>query len=160
MKSITLIRHAKSSWEFPEKDFDRDLTSKGIYNATRCALLSIGEIENNSIIWSITANRAIKTAAIFLKNWNLNTDRIQLKDDLYTFEVNKLEQIVKSCPNSTDNLILFGHNSAITDFVNKFGDIFIDNVPTSGFVSIKFEINNWSELRKGHTTKILFPRDI
>ena len=71
-----------------------------------------------------------------------------------------MEQIVKSCPNECENLILFGHNCAITDFVNKFGDIFIDNVPTYGLVSINFEIDDWKKLTKGHINKILFPRDI
>lgn len=160
MKYLTLIRHSKSSWENPIKDFDRVLTFKGVKNSIKCSKESIKIINYNSLIWSSPAERAKKTAEIFVKGWNLNLDNIEYKPELYTFDLNILEQIVKSCPNSTDSLILFGHNSAITDFVNKFGDIFIDNVPTSGFVSIKFETNNWSELDKGHTTKILFPRDI
>ena len=70
------------------------------------------------------------------------------------------EKEKQSITNSYNNLILFGHNSAITDFVNKFGDIFIDNVPTSGFVSIKFDCDSWETINKGKTDKIIFPRDI
>ncbi len=57
--------------------------------------------------------------------------------------------IIKGCSNSIDYLMVFGHNYAITDFVNKYGSIFIDNVPTAGVVSINFDIDNWSEIFKG-----------
>lgn len=160
MKNITLIRHAKSSWEFNSKDFDRDLVVKGLDNSIKCANEILKKINLNSIIWSSPALRAYKTAKIFTKSWSLDQDRIIIKPELYTFDSSQLEQIVKSCTNDTDNLILFGHNSAITDFVNKFGDILIDNVPTSGLVSINFETDNWNKISNGHTIKILFPRDI
>jgi phosphohistidine phosphatase len=47
----------------------------------------------------------------------------------------------------------FGHNAAITNFVNIFGDVSIENVPTSGFVSIEFDTENWIEIKKGKTKK-------
>jgi len=79
------------------------------------------------------------------------------KQELFTFNSFELEQIVKSCTNECENLILFGHNCAITDFVNKFGDNFIDNAPKSGLVSINFETNFCKKIKKGHTNKIVFP---
>ena len=160
MKNIVLIRHAKSSLEFFSKDFDRDLINKGITNAGKCANEIHNQINLNAVIWSSPAIRAYKTARIFMNCWNLKDERIHLIDDLYTFDSIKLEQIVKSCPNNINNLILFGHNSAITDFVNKFGNIFIQNVPTSGLVSINFETDNWKKIKNGNTIKILFPRAI
>jgi phosphohistidine phosphatase len=160
MKYLILIRHGKSSWDTPSEDFERDLTSKGIENSTKVAKNSLNFINPDAIIWSSYAKRAYETAKIFAKNWNFSLDRIEIKKGLYTFDSFKLEQIVKSCPNDYENLILFGHNSAITDFVNKFGTTFIDNVPTSGFVSIIFETDSWSKISKGKTDKILFPRDI
>lgn len=160
MKNLILIRHAKSTWEFPIQDFDRDLTQKGINNSQKIAQHTSQLIQPSSIIWSSAAKRALETAKIVVGNWKLPIEKIEIKRELYTFDGIKLEQIVKSCPNAIDNLILFGHNNAITDFVNKFGDIFIDNVPTSGFVSITFDTNDWSTIDKGKIEKIIFPRDI
>ena len=111
-------------------------------------------------MWSSFAKRAHKTAVIFLENWHWNLDKIEIINELYTFDSIKLEQIVKSCPNDCNNLILFGHNNAITDFVNKFGDVFIDNVPTAGFVSIDFDTDSWTKISKGKTIEIIVPRDI
>jgi phosphohistidine phosphatase len=160
MKNLILIRHAKSTWEFPIQDFDRDLTQKGIENSQKIAQHTSQLIQPSSIIWSSAAKRTLETAKIVVGNWKLPIEKIEIKRELYTFDGIKLEQIVKSCPNAIDNLILFGHNNAITDFVNKFGDIFIDNVPTSGFVSITFDTNDWSTIDKGKIEKIIFPRDI
>jgi len=159
MKQIILIRHSKSSWNLPLKDFDRPLTENGITKATNIAIKTKEFLPQHHTICSSSAKRATDTAMIIVENWDLNTNTISFSDDLYTFNLNKLEQFVKLCPNNIESLILFGHNNAITDFVNKFGDIFIDNVPTAGFVSIIFEANHWKNISKGKTTKILFPRD-
>jgi phosphohistidine phosphatase len=160
MKKLTLIRHGKSSWELPLLDFERELTQKGVENSIKMAKESIDFIDSKTVFWSSYAKRAFQTASIFVENWNFDVAQIEIKKDLYTFDSSQLEQIIKSCSNNCENLIVFGHNSAITDFVNKFGNIFIDNVPTSGFVSIIFDTNNWQTISKGKTSKILFPRDI
>ena len=68
-----------------------------------------------------------------------------------------LEKSIKKCENLYDSLILFGHNEAITKFVNKFGDLYIDNVPTSGVVAMQFNIEHWRDLSKGKTLTTLFP---
>jgi hypothetical protein len=49
---------------------------------------------------------------------------------------------------------------AITNFVNKFGDVFIENVPTSGFVSLQFDADSWNAINKGKTHKTIFPKDL
>ena len=76
---------------------------------------------------------------------------------MYTFDERNLHKIIKKCKNEYDNLILFGHNEAITNFVNKFGDLYIENVPTSGVVIIQFETDNWEKMTKGKTITTLFP---
>jgi phosphohistidine phosphatase len=160
MKQIFLIRHAKSSWNFPVNDINRPLINVGIQNAIKVALNSKQLLTDDFIIWSSPAKRAFETAKIFVTEWKLNFNYINIINELYTFDNVKLEKTIKTCPNYVKNLILFGHNNAITDFVNKFGDIIIDNVPTAGFVSITFETNNWSTINKGKTDNIIFPRQI
>jgi phosphohistidine phosphatase SixA len=85
---------------------------------------------------------------------------IQYEDDLYTFDASDLEKFIKTINNNIRNVLIFGHNGAITDFVNKFGDVYVDNVPTSGLVSINFEINNWKDIQKGKTITTLFPKEL
>ncbi len=160
MKNLILIRHAKSSWDLPLKDIDRPLDQRGMKDAHLVSLNIFDYLPQTFIIWSSIAKRASDTAVIFAQNILYPIENIVFKNDLYTFDEKQLEEIIKSCANSFDSVILFGHNAAITNFVNKFGDIFIDNVPTSGFVSLQFETDNWGQINKGKTKKIIIPKDL
>lgn len=157
MKNLILIRHAKSSWNAPLKDKDRPLSKRGINDAHLMAVNIEGHLPKSFIMWSSTAQRAKNTAYIFAENLSIPVDNIIFKDDLYTFDEGSLEKIIKSCNNRYDNLILFGHNGAITNFVNIFGNQAVANVPTAGFVSLTFDTNDWNNIKKGNTEKVIFP---
>ena len=160
MKNLILVRHAKSSWEVPIQDKNRILTTQGIADAHLVSTLAKDYIPKTYTIWASTAKRAANTALIFAQNFGYPLESIVYKDDLYTFDEHKLEKIIKSCNNLLQNVIVFSHNNAITNFVNKFGDIFIDNVSTSGFVSIKFDVEDWNTIKKGKINKIIFPKEL
>ncbi|MFV8370779.1 SixA phosphatase family protein [Flavobacterium sp. LB2R40] len=160
MKNLLLVRHAKSSWEAPMHDKERGLTCQGVKDANLVSTHVKDLIPKTYIIWSSSAIRAANTALIFAQNILYPIENIVYKDDLYTFDENELEKVIKSCNNVFESVIIFGHNAAITDFVNKFGDIYIENVPTAGFVSLKFDIDNWKDLKKGKIKKIIFPKDL
>jgi phosphohistidine phosphatase len=160
MKQLMLVRHAKSSWDAPLRDFDRPLTSNGIHDAHLVSSEISKHIPKMYLLWSSPAKRAVETAVIFAQNISFPVESIVFKEELYTFDGKKLEEIIKSCPDVYDNLIVFGHNEAITNFVNKFGNIFVDNVSTSGFVKIIFENTSWNNIENGITKKVIFPRDL
>jgi len=160
MKNLILIRHAKSSWKAPLKDIDRPLDCRGITDAHLVSMNCQDYLPKAFLIWSSVASRATETALIFAQNFSYPIENIIFKNELYTFDEKDLEKTIKSCNNDYDNVILFGHNEAITNFVNKFGDVFIDNVPTSGFVSLKFDTPDWKALKKGKTLKTLFPKEL
>lgn len=160
MKNLIIIRHAKSSWNAPLNDIDRPLEQRGIKDAHLVAMQSINFLPPKYQIFSSNAKRAAETAMIFAQNFSYPIENIVFKTELYTFDENKLEKIIKLFDNNYDNVILFGHNEAITNFVNKFGDIFIDNVSTSGLVSLQFDTYDWQHIQNGKTLKVLFPKDL
>jgi phosphohistidine phosphatase len=160
MKNLILIRHAKSSWEAPLKDKDRPLSKRGINDAHLMAANIEEYLPKSYVVWSSTAQRAKNTAVIFAETLSIPHDTIVFRDDLYTFDEKNLEETVKSCNNQFDNLILFGHNGAITNFVNSFGNRAVKNVPTAGFVSLSFNESDWNNITKGTTETVLFPSDL
>lgn len=162
MKQIILIRHTKASQNLIFDDFDRPIIEEGIENSIKIASKTLAFYKNLSDIYiaSSSAKRTLQTSKIFSEIWNINFKLINLYDELYTFNEAKLFNFVQNFPFSNKTLIIFGHNNAITDFVNKYGDIFIENVPTSGLVSIIFEIDKWSQINKGKTNNIIFPKHI
>lgn len=160
MKNLILIRHAKSSWDAPVQDFDRTLKKRGINDAHTVSLHFVKYVPSSFVIYSSTAKRARETAIIFAEALLYPVNSIIFEDDLYTFDENKLEKGIKSLSDDYENVILFGHNAAITDFVNKFGDIFIDNVPTSGLVWLRFDSDHWKKIHDGKTVRTIFPKNL
>ncbi len=159
MKNLILIRHAKSSWDTPLKDIDRPLEQRGMKDAHLVSLNIFNYLPQTFVIWSSIAKRASDTAIIFAQNILYPIESIIYKKELYTFDENQLEKTIKSIDDSYDSVIIFGHNAAITNFVNKFGDVFIDNVPTTGFVSLEFDTDYWKQIKKNKTKQIISPKD-
>lgn len=160
MKSLILVRHAKSSWDFGVTDKQRPLEEKGILSIKKVAKEVDGILPENLLFWCSTAVRASETSKIFCETLNINVSNINFIDKLYTFDESQLESEIKKCDDSIENLILFGHNEAITNFVNKFGNKYIDNVPTAGFVYLQFEQSSWKNINGGKTLKTIFPKEI
>lgn len=160
MKTLTLIRHGKASQDFGFKDFDRPLLAAGIQNSKTVAFQFYSTLKNEISIYSSTSKRASETAITFVYCLKIDISLIFFKEELYTFDVSNLEEFIKSSPNTIENLIIFGHNSAITDFVNKFGTVYIENVPTSGLVTIQFETNDWKLISNGKTIQTIFPSQL
>lgn len=160
MKKLILIRHAKSSWDISCRDIDRPLLNVGIERAIKVAKKTKLLVNADYYFTSSPATRAFETAKIFLAQWNIPISNCVQISELYTFDVDSLKEIVKSYPNSQENVIIFGHNDAITEFVNKFGDEKIINVPTAGFVEIVFDSNDWKSIKKGTTNTVIFPKFI
>lgn len=160
MKSLILVRHAKSSWEFSLEDKQRPLAENGVNAIKKVGKLAQDFVNEDFVLWSSTAKRAKETALLFTANAFLKPENIIFNDNLYTFNENQLEKEIKKCDNFVNKLILFGHNEAITNFVNKFGDEYIFNVPTAGLVFLQFETDNWENINKGKIIKKIFPKEI
>ncbi len=160
MKNLIIIRHAKSDSAIHLNDVDRPINQRGIEDAKLVATNFLNFVPENFVIHCSPAKRTKETAIIFANTIIYPVSSIIYYDNLYTFDENSLEKVIKSCNNDVDNVILFGHNNAITDFVNKFGDIYIDNVPTAGLIWLQFHTDNWNALNQGKIIKTIFPRNL
>ena len=159
-KKLILIRHAKSSWEFNLPDEERPLINKGITDAKLVANYLKEKIKNCDAIFASPAKRALSTCNVFSSILNLRNDKIEIVDDLYDFEGEKVINFIKSLNNEYKNVMIFGHNHAFTSISNIFGNKFIDNVPTAGVVVINFDTNDWKKINKGQTELLIFPKQL
>lgn len=160
MKNLILIRHAKSDWSKVTTDIERPLSDKGIRDAFKVSEFIDNILPKKFIVWSSIAKRAKDTAIIYAENLSIPLETIIFKKELYTFDVNVLEKCVKKCDNKYSNLVLFGHNNAIIDFVNKFSKTQLQSIPTSSYISIQFEENDWNLISKGILDTAIFPKQI
>ncbi len=160
MKTITLIRHGKSSWEFDVSDDERPLKTRGIRDTQLVAESYKTFNFVPEAIFSSPANRALSTCKIFLNVLNIDMSNIQIVEELYDFSGDMVINFIKSLPDHYNNVMIFGHNHAFTSISNIFGDNFIDNLPTAGLVRLSFSTDTWRSVDKGRTEMIIFPRDL
>lgn len=160
MKSVTFIRHAKSSWENNLPDRDRPLKERGVEDAMLVAKHFKGLYISHDLIVSSPANRAISTYDIF--NYVLDTKSISLNviESLYDFEGSAVKTELTKLSNSFSSVMLFGHNFALTKMANQLSNTIIDHVPTSGLFRIEFNINLWSQLKIGQLTHFITPKQL
>ncbi|HLT34613.1 MAG TPA: phosphoglycerate mutase family protein [Aquaticitalea sp.] len=160
MKTLFLIRHAKSSWKHDITDIDRPLSTRGYSDAN---LLSNEFLKYNFIpdaLFSSPANRALTTCNIFMQNCNYPASLLTIVENLYDFGGHQVAGFMRDLDDRYNNVMLFGHNNAFTTIVNNFGDIAIENVPTCGLVMLQFDIHSWQNIDKGHTKMTLFPKEL
>ena len=158
MKYLYLVRHAKSSWDFPElKDFDRPLNKRGKRNAPEMGLrLAARELKLDAII-SSPANRAITTAKVMAEQLDFPVANILQMDEVYHASSTQLVQLIHELSDDRKCVMMVGHNPGFTDLANflKEADYYIGNVPTCGVVAIEFPLNRWAEITK-HCGRMLF----
>ena len=146
MKTLVLLRHAKSSWEFPLDDLDRPLKPKGIDRIKRVSKEDKSIFNKSDIVITSPAIRALHTATILIKEIDLEFNKVIINKDLYTFSSKSVEIVLRTIPDKFDYVIFVGHNPAFTEIINKMTKRKIDNLPTASWAKIIFNEDNWSEV--------------
>jgi len=158
MKTLILVRHGKSSWENDLPDHERPLKKRAFKDAD--LVINAFKLQNNyqPSVFSSSAVRALTTAKLFKEALGINDDQFSVRKELYTFDENDLLNFVKNAADDIQNLMLFGHNPAMTNLANQLGDDYIDNLPTTGLVVLQFTTDSWKEVKNGKTLVKLFPK--
>lgn len=161
MKTLYIVRHAKSSWDFPElPDVERPLIEKGIYN-TKKIITELNEKDVKvDLLVSSHAKRAYETAKLIATGINFSIEKIGVSKNIYQVDRDEIFNIIFSQNDELDSLMIVGHNPSLTQFVNLFLEEKIDLLPTSGIISLGFETGKWIEVIKVKckTNFILFPK--
>lgn len=158
MKTLYILRHAKSSWDAMNvDDFERPLNERGKRDAPRMAKrLKEKEIHPDLIITS-PAKRALSTTKRFAKILGYPRENIREERQLYHPDEEAVLSVVQRLNDKFNHVILCTHNPGLTEFVNTLmnGEVDIDNVPTCGVVALQFETDRWNDLDWG-SGKLLF----
>jgi len=155
MKTLYIVRHAKSSWKLGElPDRDRPLKGSGIRDALNVADYVAEYKLRVDAIFSSPAVRALHTALMFSRRLGFPFSDIQIRDELYMEGWNAMHQMVQKIDNDWNAVMIFGHNPDITHFINRCTDTHIRHVPTTGMVCLEFPIDSWEELEAG--ARLLF----
>ncbi len=157
MKTLYLVRHAKSSWKYEElTDFERPLNNRGRRDAPLMAsVIRRKQIEPDLII-SSPASRAITYARIVAEVIGYSLTRVRTDERIYEATPADLLQVIHSTPDRNADLMLFGHNPGLTWLSNNISNLQIDNIPTSAVVAIEFDLEHWADVKQNSGSVIFF----
>ena len=157
MKTLYLLRHAKSSWDNPElKDFERPLSPRGLKDVP---VMSDRFAEKGNLVDCIICSPAIRaksTAQRLAKNIGFPQDDMISNAELYFAGAGMFLKAASLVDETCASAMLVGHNPAITEFVNMMADVDIDNIPTCGLVKLGLPVDTWSDVEFGAATLLDF----
>ena len=160
MKTLYIVRHAKSSWDDPTlSDHDRPLMQKGRKRTLKIAAYLKNLKIKPDLMVSSSAKRAYHTANIIAEVLNYPLSDIIREKAFYHSDREKLTDYLFGLDNNINSIMVFGHNPTFTSFANQFIDSQIDWLPTTGTVSISFNTNKWENimLAERKTNFVVYP---
>lgn len=158
VKTLFIIRHAKSSWDASNiDDFERPLNDRGKRDAPRMGKRFKEKDIHPDLLLSSPAKRAVSTAKGIAKVLKYPKDHIKTDRRLYHADEETILTVVQELKDNRNVVMIFSHNPGLTEFVNSLmnGELDIDNVPTCGVVAFQFDLDSWKDVDWGKG-KLLF----
>lgn len=171
MKTLTLLRHAKSSWDDPvARDFDRPLNGKGQRAGLTMGRYLRGEGLTFDHVVASPAVRIVETVEQVEAGYGCDLAPVWDRR-VYLASAGSLLDIVHELPTQARTALLIGHNPGLEDLIllltpDRSGDALRDSIeekfPTAALAEIVFDVANWSAIRNDSGTLVRFirPRDL
>ena len=145
MKTILILRHAKSSWDNLQlSDHDRPLKKRGKRDAPRMGKLLLDEGLLPQLIISSSAKRALSTAELVANACDYSGEILTTRSFYHADPETYLSYL-----NKTDNdlqiVMIVGHNPGIEDLVSTFTGHY-ERMPTAALAQIELLIDSWLQL--------------
>jgi len=148
MKTLLLMRHAKSSWaETGQSDHERPLNERGEKAAKRMGRLLIEQNLRPDAILHSTAVRARDTASRVAKAGAL-TATLDARRELYLAAPDVYVAVLHTLPSPSGCALVVGHNPGLEELVARLAGQH-ESMPTAALAELRLDISEWPELSLG-----------
>lgn len=148
MKTLFLVRHAKSSWDDPSlDDKKRPLDDRGKRDAPKVGKRLAKAGAKPDLILSSPAKRALTTARIIAKELGYKRKNIVVDDRLYAAEADVVLDVIQRIAEEAGCVMLFGHNPELTELAHRLSGK-ITRMPTCAVAEFTFDVKSWSRVGK------------
>jgi phosphohistidine phosphatase len=156
MKTLYLLRHAKSSWDDASlTDRERPLAPRGERDAAQMSKRLSQLRVQPDLILSSPAARALATAKIVAKGLDGKTTKITPVDRLYAATQDTLIAVIEALDDQLGHVLLVGHNPGFTDLAHHFNSE-IAHMPTCALAEFRFEALSWAGIGLARPVHTIF----
>lgn len=160
MKTLFVLRHAKSSWDYPHlSDFERPLNGRGKKTAPFMGKLMRSRDLVPEVVISSPAERAKQTAKL-VKDAGQFEAEILFDQRIYEAGSNNLLYIIGEIADEYDAAMIVGHNPGFEGIVRILAGEY-RRMPTAALAVIELDIESWSTIKPdcGSLREILIPKE-
>lgn len=160
VRTLFILRHAKSGHDGPVSDKERTLTARGRRDAARMGELARDRNLLCDRVLCSTATRARETLEVFGDAAGLDAERVFL-DELYLAEPRAIVRAAREHGGTAGRVMVVGHNPGLEGLVEELTSERRE-LPTTAFVECTLPIDGWSELdldKAGRLRSIFVPKD-
>jgi phosphohistidine phosphatase len=150
MKTLLILRHAKTQPDAPAGDHARELTERGLRNAEAMGAYIRTLTGTPGAIITSDATRALQTAEIVASAVGFTTP-LTVEPRIYGADLNTLLALVRSILDTSDVAMIVGHNPGFEDLAAALTNNPGEGVrlPTAGLAVLDFDVDSWDAARRG-----------
>jgi phosphohistidine phosphatase len=146
MKTLFLVRHAKSSKDDPTlADRDRPLADRGLKEAPKMGKRLAKRHEKPDLLVSSPALRALATAQLMAEEIGYERKDIVVDERLYAGSANGLLAVIRAHDPEVDRVMLFGHNPEFTELAHRMSSDIVA-MPTCAIAEFRFDTAKWTNV--------------
>ena len=156
MKTLFLVRHAKSSWDDPAlPDRDRPVNERGLRDVAMMGKRLAKRNVKPDVILSSPAVRALTTAEHLAKALGIKRKDIVVIDRLYAAPAEALLDVIQGLGNAPECVMLVAHNPGLTELTHDFSSEITD-MPTCAIAEFRFAASSWADIGKAEPAHVVF----
>ncbi len=159
MKSLIVLRHAKSEHPPGVADFDRSLNDRGKRDAVRVGEVLLERGLKPDVIVSSSARRARKTAERAARACGHDRAIVET-EDIYEAGPWDIITVIQQIPEDAATAMIVGHNPGFWSLVQTLGGA-IDQFPTAAWAQLRLPVEFWgevSEMTRGELVELWYPK--
>ncbi len=154
MKTLYLVRHAKSSRDDPTlPDKERPLNKRGTHDAPKMGERLAKRDVKPDLILSSPAVRALATAEFMAKELGYAIKDIVVDDRLYAASDDDLLAVIRELGDKPKRVMLFGHNPGLAELAHRLSSE-ITEMPTCAVAEFAFDTESWSNVGKQEPARV------
>jgi phosphohistidine phosphatase len=162
LRTVFLVRHAKSSWKDTTlDDKDRPLKKRGIKDLALLKPVLVKHRHKPEHIFSSDAKRAVETAKAMAGFYGLKKKNITFSEELYGLSCDGILDFIRSRGDELHSIMLVGHNPEMAETAVLLGEEPSEAaMPTSAVACFTFDLDHWDQLEEsaGHMEFYEYPK--
>jgi len=162
MKTLILVRHAKSAWpDVSVPDYERPLENQGVEDSIQIGKYLKTKVPNPDYIITSGAKRTLETAQIISKELFNQPITLNINKLIYGASINEMRNLIKNFNQKYKNIMVVGHNPTMTLLINEISNANIDHMPELGTAIINYNINHWKDCKApGELVEFIYPKKL